>query len=161
MPLQPWVWSQNGSGLPKRARQTRPDVGPCRVDVGRSGRARGRDLANPLVDLVLPPIAHGRRHTLEHPEGGVLDRGRPAALHLGPPLAKVEAAVGRSGHSRAQPRSLVRVELSAAARAPAPRAGALAAENPRAPSAPPRLRVPPARVAVTAAARREEADHIS
>src|SRR5437899_12417955 len=83
--------SSRASTLPQRARQARPDVGPGFVHVGRGGRARGCDLPDPLVDLVLAPVAHGRRDALQDPGRRLLDGQWPATRHRGPALARVES----------------------------------------------------------------------
>ena len=93
--------------------------------------------------------------------GGILDRGRPAALHLGPPRAEVEASVGRCWHGRPQSRGGRRVDVTVDQGNSVRLAGALDAQEPRPHIRAHRLRIPAARIAVATAARREEADEIT
>src|SRR5262249_21092087 len=100
------------SALPERAGEAGADVGPGRLRVGGGGWARGGDLADPVVDLVLTPVAHGGRHAPEDALGGILDGGRPGPLHLRPPRAEVEQPIGRRRHGGAQARGGRRIDLA-------------------------------------------------
>src|SRR5687767_12073232 len=84
-----WSRPRSGSRLAQRPCQAGADLGPGGLHVGRRGRALGHDRLDPVVDLVLAPVPHRRRHPLEEPRGGVLDGRRPPLLELGPPAAEV------------------------------------------------------------------------
>ena len=88
------------SGLPRAPRvepRTARPPSAARRRPRAPGGPRRRDRLDALVDLVLAPVAHGRRHALEDPQRGVLDRGRPPALHLGAARPRSKPPAGGAG----------------------------------------------------------------
>src|SRR5581483_3651619 len=66
----------------ERPGQAGPDRGPGGVDVGDRRGPLGRDRLDPVVDLVLAPVAHRGGHRIQELHRRVLERRGPALLDL-------------------------------------------------------------------------------
>src|SRR4026209_1748568 len=66
----------------ERARQPRADLGPRALDIGDRRRSLGGDGLDAVVDLVLAPVADGRRYALAQLHRCLLPRPRPPPAQL-------------------------------------------------------------------------------